>query len=1046
MGYNGGLIARGTRVGKFVVEEELGAGGMAVVYAARDPELGRRVALKVLRPTSADDEAHRMRLLREGQAMAMLNHPNVITVHEVGIEGGRVFLAQELVDGGTLGTWLKAPHAQAEILAKLVAAGHGLAAAHAAGLVHRDFKPDNVLLWLDGRVRVSDFGLARPLVLEEPATKDEGPIDQLGLTADLARSPMGSLTRTGAVLGTPMYMAPEQHLGEPTDERSDQFSFCVTLYRALYGTPPFVGKTQIALADAVLHGTLEPEPKGSRVSPRLRKIILRGLSRKPGDRYPSMTALLSDLARDPATARRRSLIVLGLGGVIAAGLGVGYSMRSSPSSPAPLVSAPRTGKHTVAVLGFKNLAADPSNAWVSAAFGELLSAELSAGDALHVIPAESSERARVDLALPDSESLSAQTLERIRGRLDVDTVIVGSYLPRDGALTLVLSLEDVADGSVRRFQLSGTTADLPRIATDAGPLLRTALGVAADAGAPPRVRGALPKDPTAMRAYVEGLSALRTFEYTTATERLQVAADREPEFALARAALATAHEQRFELDAAIAEDVKAVAASKNLPIEQQMLISAQAHRRAGELDQAREGLRRLVALHPDDLEYGLLLAGIGLQDQSLRGRGHLVGDAKGALAALRKLPLPSGADPRIDVLEADLAINSNDQPTTLAAAQRAAKKARASGAQLVLAAARAFEGEVHAAHGDVRNATAAFDEARKIYERAGDDLRMVRVLASLAAIRLESGDADGAFNDFDATSALRVQVGKPSWATWSLSAAGFALTLAGRLDEAEAKLRQSMAVVASTDVVPLGQAEIFFGFLAHARGDLSASYAHMTRVRGPELAGGIPDALLEQGIGETLVDQGEGTKGREHFTAGLADAAKQGSAQRTGTLQLVIAALDLDEGHPGRALAAAVSVEPGFAQRGAENDDANAWTVIARAELAMGNVDGARAALAHSEGKPLNVLRIRLYRQLVVAELAAASGDVPGALTQLDAVRADGERGWVSSAYEARLLRARIQRATDPSAARAEATTLARDAQKHGFLRVARLARAIAKD
>ena len=116
MGYNGGLIARGTRVGKFVVEEELGAGGMAVVYAARDPELGRRVALKVLRPTSADDEAHRMRLLRESQAMAMLNHPNVITVHEVGIEGGRVFLAQELVDGGTLGTWLKAPHAQAEIL------------------------------------------------------------------------------------------------------------------------------------------------------------------------------------------------------------------------------------------------------------------------------------------------------------------------------------------------------------------------------------------------------------------------------------------------------------------------------------------------------------------------------------------------------------------------------------------------------------------------------------------------------------------------------------------------------------------------------------------------------------------------------------------------------------------------------------------------------------------------------------------------------------------------------------------------------------------
>ncbi len=235
-------IRHGSKVGRFVVVGELGSGGMGVVYAAHDRELDRQVALKVMRIASVE-EVDRVRMLREGQAMARITHPNVITVFEVGSDDGVVFLAQELLDGGTLGGWLEKPRPQPAILDKFVAAGRGLAAAHAVGLVHRDFKPENVLLGNDGRVRVADFGLAREVggidaALLATAPGGGPPPPDAALDADsgaLARN----LTRTGVVMGTPMFMAPEQHEGKGADARSDQFAFCVALYHALYGDWPY---------------------------------------------------------------------------------------------------------------------------------------------------------------------------------------------------------------------------------------------------------------------------------------------------------------------------------------------------------------------------------------------------------------------------------------------------------------------------------------------------------------------------------------------------------------------------------------------------------------------------------------------------------------------------------------------------------------------------------------------------------------------------------------------------------------------------------------
>jgi len=268
------LLARGAQVSRYVILHLLGQGGMGVVYAGYDPELDRKVALKLLRPDRARGEAARLRLLGEAQAIARLSHPNVVAVFDAGSFGDQVFLAMELVPGRTLREWLDAgSRSWREVAALFLGAGRGLAAAHAAGLVHRDFKPENVLLGDDGRVRVVDFGLARPAGIE--AAEDD----------------------PGVIRGTPAYMAPEQLCGGPADARSDQYGFCVALWEALYGVRPG------AAAGSAAGG----QRASRRVPPWLRQALERGLSTDPADRHSSMDALLAVLGRDPWLLRRRLL-------------------------------------------------------------------------------------------------------------------------------------------------------------------------------------------------------------------------------------------------------------------------------------------------------------------------------------------------------------------------------------------------------------------------------------------------------------------------------------------------------------------------------------------------------------------------------------------------------------------------------------------------------------------------------------------------------------------------------------------------------------------
>ena len=373
-------LAAGDALGRFQLVRLLGHGSMGEVWAARDPELDREVALKLLRlPPGALGVEATTRLRREAQAMARLNHANVVTIHELGTDGAdRVFCAMELVHGVTLRAWLATPRTWRAVMAIARAVGHGVVAAHAAGLIHRDIKPENILIADDGRTLVSDFGLAKladlgavsttvppfggaaargrapDVVRTAPpfggaaargqapdvdptappfggaAARGQAPdVDPTappfgGAAAPNDSAPSGDLTTAGAVIGTPVYMAPEQLAGKP-DARSDQFSYCVTIYEALFGVRPFGGASLAQLEAAIARG---PErPRDLRGVPRgVLRCLVRGLAADPQARWPAMSALVEALDHAVRAPRRRRIglavagvAVLAVGGVALAG-------------------------------------------------------------------------------------------------------------------------------------------------------------------------------------------------------------------------------------------------------------------------------------------------------------------------------------------------------------------------------------------------------------------------------------------------------------------------------------------------------------------------------------------------------------------------------------------------------------------------------------------------------------------------------------------------------------------------------------------------------
>ncbi|HWN43808.1 MAG TPA: serine/threonine-protein kinase, partial [Thermoanaerobaculia bacterium] len=491
--------------GRYRIAGFLGQGTMGEVFEAEDLELGERVAVKALRPDIARDERLLLRFKKEILLAHRVTHPNVcrtfdLVYHEAR-EGRRVFLTMELLRGETLAEHLartgRMSTGEALPIVRQIAAA--LDAAHAAGIVHRDLKTANVFL-MPSRAVVTDFGLA--------------------WSDDPSASP--SLTHAGELLGSPAYMAPEQVRGDASSPATDVYALGVVLYEMVTGELPFLGESAFSTA---LKRLQEAPPSPRRLVPDLdpawERVILRCLERKPEDRFSRAGQVAGALeSKEEAPGRR------GPARWIAAGALALTAVIASLTLLAPRDKQPVT-RPAVAVLGFDNLSRDRRVDYVGTALFQMLPTELGAAESLRLVPVEDIDRARQDLGLKGSASLSGETLERLRARLGADFVVTGSYLvTAGGSARYDVIVQDTRSGeTVANFSESGTEEGVLTALDALGSRLRSRLG----AGELPRpaaqaVRASLPAKLETVRLYSEGLASLRLFEAPRARDLLLQAA------------------------------------------------------------------------------------------------------------------------------------------------------------------------------------------------------------------------------------------------------------------------------------------------------------------------------------------------------------------------------------------------------------------------------------------------------------------------------------------------------------------------------------------
>lgn len=1046
--------------GRYRILRFIAGGGMGEVYEAEDVELGERVALKTVRPRFARDAHAIERFKREIHLARKVTHPHVCRIFEFGQhrapDGGElVLLTMELLSGETLAERIhrRGPLSPTEARSLLGQMGEALAAAHAAGVVHRDFKSANVMLVPnpDGTSRavVTDFGLAQGAI--DPAR----------------RARLGEPRA-----GTPDYMAPEQVQGGEVSPATDIYALGIVLFEMLTGRRPFATARERLERDP-------PSPRSDRpeLDARWDAAVRRCLARRPEDRFADAGDVVRAVDGGPSRFGRRPLLRAAAAVALAVGAtALGYALRRPAARLKP--------RPAVAVLPFKDLAPRPDSAWLSTALAELLRTELAAGQKLRTVPGEDVARARVELSLPETDSLARDTLERLHRNLGSDMVVLGSYLatgdPATGPIRLDVHVQDATAGeTIANFSETGTGDQILALVSRAGERLRESLGLS---GLSPTesggLRASLPSRPEAARLYLEGLARLRAFDALAARDLLQRAVGAEPDYPLAHAALAEAW-------ALLGNDTKAREAAKtafglsrNLPREARLVVEGRYREVAADWGKAAEIYRVLFGFFPDNLDYGLRLAAA----ESAAGSGDR---ALATLAELRRLPPPDSEDPRIDLAEAAISESTGSLRQERDAARRAAEKAVARGTELLVARARLREAYALGRLGDGAAARKAAEQARAIYARAGDRGGLAWSINRLANTLLQAGRLVEALKRYEEARQVFQEVGYQGGFAAATSNTAYVMLLQGRLQEAARRLARTEAVDEEVgdrsgqakDLANLGNVRYEQARLREALASYERARA-LCREVGDEAVGAIvlqrtADVLASQGsletaekryreavqvlrrtgnrryvgfalsgLGAVLAARGELDAARRTHREALEIRAALGDILEIAESRLALAQIDLDEDRPEAAIGPARAAATVFAKEEAHDSEARALDVVLRALLKGGragetSADLERArALAERSQSPA----VRLVISIDAARRQTALGSPGEAVEALQtaAGKAAG-LGLVGLALEARLASARAEAASGNAAdARKELAALERDARAHGFDLLAR--------
>ena len=602
----------GTRLGPYEILGPVGAGGMGEVYQARDTRLGRVVAVKVLRRDLAADADRIERFEREARSASSLNHPNIVTIHDVGVSGSTSFIAMELVDGTSLRNMLveRKPLPVASVLGIGAQIAEGLAKAHAAGIVHRDLKPENVMVTADGLVKILDFGLAKLVARDE----------QLG--AQLATQ---TGTSVGLLLGTVGYMSPEQATGAAIDYRSDQFALGVILYELATGSRAFRRDSAPQTLAAIIED--HPEPLDSinpRLPPQFARVVARCLAKKPEDRYESTRDLahdLRDLVHDssagsgvavpPKQARVPRLVWLGL---LAASVAIvaGVTAWLMFRSPADDKSPAHDIRRIVAVLPFKDLTGDPSQAYFAAGVTEEIRGQLSRLVALRLLSRGAVQR------------YGEADIRRLRTELGAGSAVEGSVrLERDRVRVAVQLIDTATEQTLWSEQYDRTLAGVLSVQSDVALRIAEALNATLSSDERRRVEKAPTENAEAYRTYLRSLelSSLERQQNLRGIELLRKALDLDPNFALAQARLSyrtfflAYYDDPKYLDLAIEQARRSIEMDPTLSTGFVALASAYAVK--GWAAKARSAFLKAQELNPGD---GSPVANLAVTESEVLGR------------------------------------------------------------------------------------------------------------------------------------------------------------------------------------------------------------------------------------------------------------------------------------------------------------------------------------------------------------------------------------------------------------------------------------------